>query len=66
MGSKTLVDRVTRSIVRPVITLVLLAMWLALIWLGKDYPTELQWLTIACTLEWCGERAITRLKELLK
>lgn len=61
-----IINHITKSIVRPVITLGLLSMWLLLIWFGREYPKELQWLTIAVTLEWFGERALLRLRDLLK
>jgi hypothetical protein len=55
-----LISKITRSVVRPIITLGLLGVWVWFIAAGLAYPNEFKLLVLAVTLEWFGERAISR------
>ena len=52
-----------KTLIRPLLTLILLITWIAFIAREIVYPPMFQYLTVAAVVEWVGERALKRLKE---
>lgn len=60
----TELDHFVRTVTRPILTIGGAVVWVWFILAEVNYPPALQWLIIACWLEWFGERAVKRLTEL--
>ena len=59
-------NKITRTIVTPLLALGLVAVWVTFIFLKVDYPPAFEWLTIAAASGWIGAEGVKALLAKMK